>query len=264
MVLSYQDFGAHDIFDDNEDMYDLNYKFQFERETPVGCFQSENVFDKEGEEHNITIAKGYLPYCQMEFATNEGLKINSENLVSNVDLGLALNREKVSVSEDYQTESFRTESRVDSTRSGDISFTNETVISRGGISVGFGAEFSKNFKINDYSTAVNWQVDEKSTYTAQMKNKCNEMVFTCVKKVCSDMEVAGRLKYDSTIEATELSFGAKFPIFGGLTHMLIERENTKLLYSNKLSDSVTAGLSLNFPVKGGFPGITHGFRIAFS
>jgi len=263
MVLSYHDFGAHDIFDDNEDMYDLNYQFQFAQETPLGCLQSDSVFDKDGEEHNITITKE-LPYCMVEFNTNDGVKVSSEKIVSNVDMGFALDREKVSVSEDYQTENWRTESVVDSTRAGHLSFTNETVISSGGISVGFGAKISKNFKINDYSAAVNWQVDENSTYTAKMMNKCNQMVFTCVKKVSTDLEVAGRLEYDSSIEATDLSFGAKFPIFGGLSHMLIAREGTKLLYSNKLSDNVSAGLSLNIPVKGGLAGITHGFRLAFS
>jgi len=263
MVLSYKDFGTHDIFDDKNNKYDLNYEFQFVQETPLGSLQSDNVFDKEGEKHNIKITKDFAN-CKVEYKTDGGLKINSEWLASNVDLGIALDRGTLSVSEDYKAENWRTKTKVDSTFQGELSFTNETVISSAGISVGIGAKVGKNFKISDYSTAVNWQVDENSTYTAHMKNKCDEMVFTCVRKVSTDTEVAGRLKYDCGARKTDLKFGAKFPIFGGLSHMLWGTQAAKLLYFKKLSDNVSGEVSLNVPVRGGYAGITHGFRLAFS
>jgi len=264
MVLKYKDFGKNDIFDKKK--YNLKNEYRVKRKSDFGLLQGDSVFDNEGGSHKIKITKDDIAKCEVEFVTDGTLKIKSDKLISNTVLGIELKKEKEtgSFSGEYIMENLRTKTTLDATRKGGLSLTNETIISSDGLSVGFQVKVDKTASDYDYNAAVNWEVDESSTYTAHTENKCDNLLFTCVKKVGTSSEVAGRLAFDCDKRKTELNFGAACPLFGGRSQWLLGSEAVKLLYSKKLSDNVQGEFAVNFPVSRGFAGITHGFRLAFS
>jgi len=264
MVLAYEDFGNNEIFDD--DLYDLKQEYIVTRESNFGCLESESIFDKDGGNHEIKITKNDIANSKVEFSTSGKLEINSDKLVSNMELGAVFDKgeETLSLSGDYVMEQWRTKTTIDASAKGVLGLSNETVISSDGVSVGISFQVDKTASISEYNAAVSWEVDESATYTTQTVNNCKSMLFTCVKKVGTDTEVAGRLTYDFDREVTDMSLGAKFPVLGGLSQWLLESTTAKLLYSKKLSENVNGEFAVNMPIGRGLAGITHGFRLSFS
>jgi len=264
MVLSYSDFGNNAIFD--EDLYALKNEYRVTKENKFGSLQGDSVFDDEGGNHKVSIAKDDIANCKVEFSTDGVFSINSDKLISNTALGVEVQTDKrsVSISGDYTADQWRAKATIDASAKGELSLSNEAVISSDGISVGISFQVDKAASISDVNAAVSWDVNESATYTAQTENNCKNMLFTCVKKVGTDAELAGRLSYDFDHELPELSFGAKCPLLGGNSQWLLGSRAAKLLYSKKLSENVEGEFAVNFPVARGFAGMTHGFRLAFS
>jgi len=263
MVLKYKDFGKNDIFDQKK--YNLKKEYRVTRKSDFGLLQGDSVFDTEGGSHKIKVKKNDIAKCEVEFSTDGSLKINNDNLVSNTVLGIELKKEKEtgSISADYTMENFRSKLALDAEK-GVASLSSETIVASDGLSVGFQIKVDQTANVCDYNAAVNWEVDENSTYTAHTESKCDKLLFTCVKKVGTDSEVAGRLTYDCNQRKSELNFGAACPFFGGQSQWLLGSEAAKMLYSKKLSDNVEGEFAVNFPVSRGLAGMTHGFRLSFS
>jgi len=264
MVISYQDFGDNIIF--NEDSYDLKNEYRVTKKNDFGLLQGVSVFGEDGGNHEIKITKDDIASCKVEFSTAGCLEIESDKLVANMEMGAVLQKDPgtISVSGDYVMENWRSKTTVDAALKGDLSLSNETVISSDGVSVGVSFKVDKTAGIVDYNAAVNWEVDENSTYSAHTEKMCDNLHFTCVKKVGAEAEVAGRLSFDCESRTTNLNFGAKNPLFGGHSQWLLGNKAIRLLYSKKISENVEGEFLVNYPVSRGFGGITHGFRLAFS
>jgi len=268
MVLAYKDLGDHVIFDKDKKKYDLKNEYRMTKKSTFGTIQGDSVFSVDGENHKIKITKEDVASCKVEFSTDGRMKIKSDKLISNMELEAVLKKKgTASFSGDYITESWRSKISVDATLNGDLSLSSEAVLACEGLSVGVCAKVDNTPSLVDYNTAINWEVDENTTYTAHTEDTCDKLNFTCVKKVGADAELAGRLTFicNNTIGlTTDLHFGAKFPLYGGTSQWLLGSKAMNLFYSKKLSDNVEAGLSVNYPVSRGFGGISHGFRLAFS
>jgi len=268
MVLAYEDLGDNVIFDKDKKKYNLKNEYRVTKKSAFGTLQGDSVFSADGEKHKIKITKDDIANCKVEFSTDGRVKIKSGKLISNMELEAVLKKDKetASFSGDYITETWRSKLSVDATLNGNISLCSESVIACEGLSVGVTAKVDNTLSLVDYNTAINWDVDENTTYTAHTEEACDKLNFTCVKKVGADAELAGRLTFNcnNTIGlTTDLNFGAKFPLFGGNSQWLLGSKAMNLFYSKKLSDNVEGGLSVNIPMRR-FAGISHGFRLAFS
>jgi len=264
MVLSYENFGDNIILD--EDSYDLKTEYRASRKSNFGLLQGDCVFNEDSGSYTINITKEDIANCRVEFNTDGSLEVESDKLISDMKLGAVLEKApgSISVSGDYAMENVRSKNTLEATLKGNLSLTNESVISSDGVSVGVSFKVDKDQGIVDYNAAVNWEVDESSTYTAHTEKKCDKLHFTCAKKVGTDSEVAGRMTFDCESHSTTLNFGARYPLFGGRSRWLLGNKTMSLFYSRKLSENVEAEFAVNYPVIRGFGGMTHGFRLAFS
>jgi len=266
MVLAYGDLGSNDIFDD--DLYDLKNEYRFTNESELGCLQGDSVFDDEGGNHEIKITKKDIANCTVDISTDGSLEITSDKLISNSELGVVFGSgddpASVSVSGEYIMENWRTKATVDTSIKGGVGLSNETVLSCDDISFGVSVQIDKTSSISDFNAACSWKVNESSTYSIQTVDTSDKMQFTCVKKVGTDAEIAGRLTYDTNRRITELSFGGRNPLYGGQSQWLLGSTAAKLLYTKKLSENVEGEFAVSIPVSRGFAGITSGFRLSFS
>jgi len=241
----FKDIGkACDIF--KSDNYNLNRTVQITASTDVGKFKTKSVLDGKALKTKLTINKSVPSVGDFEVVTcgkQISVEVKNRELLKGTDL-IAMR----SMTGDLEA---RAENKSDTASAkcsmkmagGNIAAKASGVVGFDGVSVGVQAEFapgeSMSNVVRDYNAAVDWQVDENTTYSLKTSNCCDVLEATFHKQMCNNTQIASRMNYNFLLKTKEVAVGTKVQYGGGDLYATYDSKClASFLYKRKLSEAI--------------------------
>lgn len=254
----FKDIGkANDIF--KQDNYCLNKTIQFTCKTDFGKFKKKTVLEDSKLKTKLTVNKSVDSVGDFE-VTSSGNDLNVEltnkKLVDKTEFVLAGGTKG-----SYEaTAKYRSDNAVAKLNAklakGEPTCMASGVVGYDGVSVGISAEFAPNEDVanvvKDYNAAVDWQVDDKTTYSMKASDCCDKLEATFIKGISDNATLAAKMNYNFQLKSTSLSVGSELKYGGGTMSSTYDSKGLlSFLYKRKLSDAMTLSAAARYSMATG-------------
>lgn len=260
MPLFFDKIGvAKDLFDKKK--YDLNKTVQISTKTKYGKVKSKTVLDSKKLKNKFTFNKTVDKVGDIELTTSGSdlnVEVTNADVLKNSTVTAACNlNSEYSLEVEYANGSKC--GRVELSKGkGDLEASVTGTCEFDSVSVAVEAKFAPDEQFNvanlvkDYNAAVNWAVDDATTYSLKTSDRCDNVQATFTSGCCTNGMIAGRLNYDLLLgrRSVEVASAMKYGS-ANIQTMLDSDGQARFLYKRSMSDQVKASLGASYNMVSG-------------
>merc|ERR1719273_2302580 len=151
---------------------------------------------------------------------------------------------------EYTTDTIVGEFNTTYNAKGEMAATASGCVGYDGVSVGLELQMepgNEDNLVKEYNAAVNWAVDDDTTYSLKTSRCCDAVTATFWKRYSPTGQIAGRLNYDFLLKKREVEVGTQLEYGSGtISAMLAQNGRASFLYKRALSDTVKGSMATQY------------------